>query len=167
MFSSLSTVYKHRYLLQFTTQFFCLFIVTSITTIQNMLAVFLLCLVGIAVAQRPQPCITPPQWEARIVDTNEEQRFAMRGRLSYDAVYHRERLIDEVDEGAVADYYDTVSLFDSQVEFVYNFRARNCTRRPITRAWRDFGIRANDTSYGEAYIGTSAVPGAGLLVTIW
>ena len=54
-----------------------------------------------------------------------------------------------------------------KVEFIYNFRARNCTRREITRPWRDFGIRANDTSYGEAYIGTSALPGAGILVTIW
>ncbi len=132
-----------------------------------MLAVVLLCLVGIAVAQRPQPCITPPQWEARLFDTNEEQGWVVRGRLSYDAANHRERLIDDVEEGSQDDTYDTVALFDLQVEFIYNFRARNCTRRQLTRPWRDVGIRANDTSYGEAYIGASAVPGANVLVTIW
>jgi hypothetical protein len=132
-----------------------------------MLSVLLLCLIGITVAQRPIPCTTPPQWEGRIYDVNEQQRFRLNGRLSYDATYHRERILDEVDEGSQEDFFDTLLLFDSQVEFIFSFRARNCTRRPVTRPWRDFGIRPNDTSYGEAYIGSSAVPGAGLLVTIW
>ena len=132
-----------------------------------MFAVLALCLVAIAAAQRPQPCITPPQWEARIFDSNEQQGFTVEGRLSYDATYRRERLVDEIDEGTTANYFDTVALFDLQTEFVYNFRFRNCSRRTITRPWRDFGIRANDTSYGEAYIGASAVPGGNILVTIW
>jgi hypothetical protein len=132
-----------------------------------MFAALVLCLVGIAVAQRPQPCSSPPQWEGRLFDINEQQKFAVEGRLSYDEVYHRERLVDEIDEGSQEDFYDTVSLFDSKVEYVYNFRARNCTRRPINRPWRDFGIRPNDQSYGEAYIGSSVEAGTGLLVTIW
>jgi hypothetical protein len=132
-----------------------------------MFAVLVLCLVGIALAQKPQPCSAPPQWEARIFDINEEQKFAVEGKLSYDAVYHRERLVDEVDEGTQEDFYDTVSLFDSKVEYVYNFKARNCTRREIMRPWRDFGIRPDARSYGEAYVGSSAFPGAGVLVTIW
>ncbi len=132
-----------------------------------MFAALLLCLIGIAVAQQPVPCTTPPQWEARLFDSNEQQGYTVEGRLSYDSTYHRERLADEVDQGSQESFYDTLALFDLQVEFVYNFRARNCTRRQITRPWRDFGIRANATSYGEAYIGSSAVPGAGVLVTIW
>jgi hypothetical protein len=132
-----------------------------------MFAVLLLCLVGIAVAQRPVPCITPLQWEARIFDVNEQQQFRAEARFSYDATYHRERVVERFDEGTQEEALDTLALFDSQIEFIYNFRARNCTRRPITRPWRDFGIRANDTSYGEAYIGSSVFPGAGILVTIW
>lgn len=132
-----------------------------------MYAALVLCLIGMAVAQQPTPCTSPPQWEARIFDTNEEQNLVIVGRFSYDSIYHRERLIDEIEEGTTVDNYDTVSLFDLQVEYAYNFRARNCTRRPITRAWRDFGIRPTDTSYGEAYVGSSSVPGAGMLVTLW
>lgn len=100
-------------------------------------------------------------------DVNEEQKFSVEGKLSYDAVYRRERLIDEVDESSSADYFDTIALFDSRVEFVYNFKARNCTRRELRRPWRDFGIRPTDRSYGEAYIGSSVFPSTGLLVTIW
>ena len=132
-----------------------------------MFAVLLLCLVGLTLAQRPQPCITPAQWEGRIFDTNEEQHYLVRGRFTYDAISHRERLIDDFDQGGDDDYYDTIALFDLKIEFVYDFEARNCTRRPLTRPWRDFGIRGNDTSYGEAYVGSSAVPGAGILVTLW
>jgi hypothetical protein len=132
-----------------------------------MLVALLFCLVAIAAAQQPIPCITPPQWEGRVFDINEQQKFAVEGRLSYDSSFHRERLIDEVDEGTQDDFYDTISLFDLKVEFIYNFKARNCTRREITRPWRDFGIRPDARSYGEAYLGSSVFPGTGLLITIW
>jgi hypothetical protein len=132
-----------------------------------MFAVLVFCLIGMVVAQQPVPCTSPPQWEASIFDTNEQQRIGLEGRLTYDAVYHRERIIEEVQEGTQDDHYDTISLFDLKVDFIYNFKTHNCTRREITRPWRDFGIRPTDTSYGEAYIGSSAIPGAGALVTIW
>jgi hypothetical protein len=132
-----------------------------------MFGVIVLCLIGMVVAQRPVPCTSPQQWEASIYDSNEQQRFGLEGRLTYDSVYHRERVIEEVEQGTQDDHYDIIALFDLKVEFIYNIGKHNCSRREITRPWRDFGIRANDTSYGEAYIGTSAVPGAGMLVTIW
>ena len=132
-----------------------------------MYAVLVLCLVGIVVSQKPTPCTSPPQWEARLYDTNEQQKFLLRGKLSYDSIYRRERLIDEVEQGSEDNYFETLALFDSQLEFVYDFKTKNCTRRPITRQWRDFGIRSDARSYGEAYIGSSAFPGTGLLVTIW
>lgn len=132
-----------------------------------MLAAFLLCLVGIAVAQRPVPCTTPTQWEGRIFDINEQHNFRAEGKLSYDAIYRRERIVDEIAEGSQDDFYDTIALFDSRVEFIYNFKARNCSRRELTRQWRDFGIRPDARSYGEAYIGSSVFPDTGVLVTIW
>ncbi|CAF1035751.1 unnamed protein product [Rotaria sordida] len=132
-----------------------------------MFAIFLLCLVGFTVAQQPKPCTTPPQWEANVFDSNDQSRFRVRGRLSYDANNHRERLVEEVEVGSEDNFYDVIALFDLQMEFVYDFKARNCTRRPLTRPWRDFGIRPDARSFGEAYVGTSAVPGLGLLVTLW
>jgi hypothetical protein len=87
-----------------------------------MFAVLVFCLIGTAVAQRPVPCTTPPQWEASIYDTNEQQRFGLEGRLTYDAIYHRERIIDEVQEGTEDEYFDNIALFDLKVEFSYNFK---------------------------------------------
>lgn len=132
-----------------------------------MFAVLALCLIGMVVAQRPVPCTTPPQWEGRIFEVDEKQNFRLEGLFSYDSIYRRERIADEIEEGDTRDFFDVLALFDSRIEFVYNFRARNCTRREITRPWRNFAINPNDTSYGEAYIGSSAFPGSGVLVTIW
>ena len=132
-----------------------------------MFAALILCLVGIAVAQLPTPCISPKEWEGRVFDFNEERRFAVGGKLSYDSVNHRERLVDEVDEGSQEAFYETIALFNSKIEFIFNFKTRTCTRRELTRAWRDFGIRPTDRSYGEAYIGSAVTPDTGVLVTIW
>ena len=132
-----------------------------------MFAILVLCFVALAAAQEPHPCTSPPQWEANIFDYNQQQKFMVRGRLSYDAVYRRERIIEEVSFGSQGDAFDVVALFDSQTEYIYDFKARNCTRRRIERPWRDFGIPQDARSFGEGYIGSSAAPGLGLLVTIW
>jgi len=132
-----------------------------------MFAVLLLCLVGVALSQQPGPCMTPPQWEANIFDVNEQQGFLVRGRLSYDAIYHRERLVEIVDVGREESAFEVLALFDASTEYVYDFKYHNCSRRPLTRPWRNFGIPPEARSFGEAYIGTSAAPGFGLLVTLW
>ena len=132
-----------------------------------MFAALVLCMIGMAVAQTPRPCTTPPQWEGRLMDFNEEEKFFVRGKLSYDSTYRRERLVEEVEAGTQDDYFDNLALFDSQIEFSFNFKTRNCSRRALTRPWRDFGIQPDATSYGEAYIGSSAFPGTGVLTTIW
>jgi hypothetical protein len=132
-----------------------------------MLAILLLGLVGCALTQQPTPCVTPPQWVANVFDVNEQQGFMVRGRLSYDATFHRERIIEEVEVGRQDSYYEVLALFDAQTEYVYDFKYRNCSHRRIDRPWRDFGIPPEARSLGEAYIGTSALPGLGLLVTLW
>jgi hypothetical protein len=132
-----------------------------------MYAILALCLVAFAAAQQPVPCVTPPQWEANFFELNEQQRTMVRGRLTYDSVYHRERVVEEVDVGPQVTRNEILALFDSQIQYTFDFRTRTCTRAPITRAWRNFGIRPNATSFGEAYVGSSALPSAGILVTIW
>jgi hypothetical protein len=134
----------------------------------KMFVIFVLCLVSIVVAQPPpRPCTTPPQWEANIFDTNEQQQLTVAGAFSYDVTNHRERILETVIIGRTNDSYDVIALYDSKVEYIYDFNAKNCTRRPLTRPWRDFGIRPDAQFLGEAYIGTSAAPGMGLFVTRW
>jgi hypothetical protein len=132
-----------------------------------MLAIFALCLVGVIVGQQPRPCQTPPQWEAFIFDTNDQEKSTIRGRLSYDATNHRERILEDVVIGSQNTSYDRIALFDVKVEYIYDFNTQNCTRRALTRPWRDFGIRPDAKSYGQAYVGTGIIPDLGFLVSLW
>lgn len=134
----------------------------------NCLTIFALVLAGSAVlCQVPVPCSTPAQWEARFFSYDEFQHDTISARLSYDAIYKRERVIEEFQLGKEDDFYDVLYLYNQKVEYRYNLKTKECQKLPITREWRDYGIPANSTSLGESYIGSSAVPGANLLVTIW
>ncbi|CAF4504372.1 unnamed protein product, partial [Rotaria sp. Silwood2] len=110
-----------------------------------MFLVILMSLVGVVVTQQPRPCVSPSQWEARIVDHINNEKITVQGKLSYDSLYQRERFIEEV---VVGDdyYYETIALFQAQLEFVINLTARNCSRLPLTRPWRDFAIRPDARS---------------------
>jgi hypothetical protein len=132
-----------------------------------MFIILLACLIGIAVAQQPRPCTTPPQWEGRIFDSNEQKHISLHGRVSYDSVYHRVRVVENIEIGTEDIGLDILTLYDIKIEFVYDLKYQNCTRRPVTQPWRDFGILPDARSYGEAYIGSSAFPDTGLLITIW
>lgn len=46
-------------------------------------------------------------------------------------------------------------------------KTKECVKQAVTRPWIDVGIPQNATSLGESYVGSAAVPGANLLVTIW
>lgn len=125
------------------------------------------CLVGTVVSQVPRPCTSPPQWEGRIFDSNEKQGASLRGRISYDSLYHRVRIVETIDQSSQETAYDILDLYDVKIQFVYNLKTQQCTRRELTDPWRDFGIQPDARSYGEAYIGSSALSGTGLLITIW
>jgi hypothetical protein len=132
-----------------------------------MWCLFIFCLVSLAIAQVPLPCSTPPQWEARIYSVNEQQKLIVSGKWSYDSVYRRVRILQDIHSADDESYFDILRLFESKIEFVLNVKTGNCTRQPLLRPWRDIGIQPGAINRGEAYLGSSAFPGAGLLVTIW
>lgn len=127
----------------------------------------ILCLFSIALAQQPKPCVSPQQWEGRIFDSNEKEQTTIRGTVSYDAVYHRTRVTEDIATSDDDVVLDILTLYDSGLEFVYDVIKHTCTRFEIQTPWQDYGIAENATSYGQAYIGTSAYPNAGVLVTMW
>ena len=65
------------------------------------------------------------------------------------------------------DFYDVLYLHNQQIEYRLNLKTKECTKQQITRPWVDFGIPKTAKNIGEAYLGSSAVPNANLLVTSW
>ncbi len=89
------------------------------------------------------------------------------GKIFYDAVYKRVRTVSEFQEGKEEDAFDVLRLHAQKVEYIYDFNTKKCTKQPLTREWRDFGIPNNAKSIGESYIGSSGIPNAGVLTTVW
>lgn len=110
---------------------------------------------------------SPPQWESRYYEYNEKFRFYLRGNFSYDSVNKRERIIDEVMLGFDKEYYDVIYLHQEQKQYSFNLKTKKCRVEPLTRPWRDIGIPKDATFYRESYVGSSQVPNAGLLTTVW
>ena len=91
----------------------------------------------------------------------------IRAHITYDAIYQRERVIEEYVLGSDDEYFDVLYLHQQNIEYVFNLKTRNCTTRPRTRPWINFGVPQNATSYGESYLGSDAVPNANVLTTLW
>lgn len=132
-----------------------------------MLLFLVFCLINLVVAQVPKLCTSPPQWEARIRSTNERQQSTVDARWSYDAVYKRIRVLQDIRFAGGNINSDVLRLFDSQLEFTLDLTTNICTRKPIERPWRDFGPLSDAESLGEAYIGSSGIAGGGIRVTLW
>jgi hypothetical protein len=124
-------------------------------------------LFGIAVAQVPRPCTSPSRWEALVHSTNPKLNADLRGRLSYDSVYQRTRILQEVKVGTTETYYDIITLYETKLIYFINVKNGNCSHFSFDQPWRDFGVQPDARSRGEAYIGSSNVPNTSLLVTIW
>lgn len=132
-----------------------------------MLSFGILCLIGVAVAQVPRPCTSPRQWEARVHSSNPSLDADLLGRLSYDSVYQRTRILQNVKVGQTETYYDIINLYQAKLVFFIDMKSGNCSRYFFDQPWSDFGIQPEAKSLGEAYLGSSTVSNASLLVTIW
>lgn len=63
----------------------------------------------------------------------------MRAHVTYDAIYFRERVVDEQVLGRDDEAFDTLSLYGLKVQYVYSFKTRTCKKQPLTTPWRNFG----------------------------
>lgn len=83
----------------------------------------------------------------------------MRARLTYDAVFKRERVIDEVYTNSSKEHYDIIYLHQEQKQYKLNLKTRECSIENITRPWRNIAIPESAQSLGQSYIGTGQLPG--------
>ncbi|CAH1793273.1 unnamed protein product [Owenia fusiformis] len=128
---------------------------------------FVLSLVAVAFGQGPQRCETPKQWEGEITMHDHTDGIETRAKLTYDGVGERTRWVDRVFLNGKTEFYDTLRLHRENVEYVVDLRTKKCERRPLTERFRVFEIPLGAKSMGEAYVGSSALLGSGVLVGLW
>ncbi|XP_066282340.1 mammalian ependymin-related protein 1-like [Branchiostoma lanceolatum] len=133
------------------------------------LLLFAVVCVSVAYSQVLEPCAAPPLWEARVSRIDPEKRFSERARMSYDATNRRVRRIEEVNLLEEKDFYDVLYIHNTEpgTEYRLNLKTKECEKREMSEPWREFQVPPNATFLGESYIGTGAVPGAGVLTELW
>ncbi|XP_030578399.1 ependymin-like [Archocentrus centrarchus] len=63
--------------------------------------------------------------------------------------------------------YDALLLFREGAVYEINEKARTCKKSPLTAAFHPMEIPKNASLLGQAVVGSSSIPGEGLLVNTW
>ncbi|XP_065184344.1 mammalian ependymin-related protein 1-like [Sycon ciliatum] len=130
------------------------------------LLILALCVAG-AFAQIPIRCTSPTAWEGRLFEVNPSRRFERFARIAYDASNERVAIREEVIEGETREFYEEIFIHRAEVGYRINGRTRQCEKFALKEPFRYIQVPENATSYGEAYVGSSSVAGAGTLVNLW
>jgi hypothetical protein len=76
-------------------------------------------------------------------------------------------LIEEYTLGTESAAYDILYLRNQKLQYVFNMITKECQKVSVDMPWTPIGISKNATFLGESYMGSSAVPNASVLVTLW
>ncbi|EDQ85220.1 uncharacterized protein MONBRDRAFT_12156 [Monosiga brevicollis MX1] len=115
-----------------------------------------LLVLGMAQAQIPAKCATPPEWEGRVSTFDHGKNTEVFSKISYDSHNKRLRFVDEIDPHRSGQHvYERLVLFNEGVQYLVDVTDRNCTKSPIDPhfEWHAWGIPDNSTFQGESTIG--------------
>jgi hypothetical protein len=121
----------------------------------------------VALADDPQPCTSPAQWESRYIEYNDRLGFYLNGNLSYDATNQRQRIVYFVDVLSWEARYDSIYLFNENVKYVYSLTSQKCYKRPLKYAWKDLGVPKEAKFGRQSYLGAPSIPNENLLTNVW
>ena len=118
-------------------------------------------------AQVPKPCTSPTLWEGRVKTYNKKLKGQLMANISYDSIYQRTRVLQHVKVDETETYYNIITWYKRKISYFIDVKTGHCSLVRNEEIWRDYGIQSDAQSLGEKYLGSSAVPMASLLVTIW
>ena len=120
---------------------------------------------------------------------NPSRSFERLGKISYDAINERIRIIDDDQLRNTSEYFDDLLLFKEVfntlellicivtfccfffslqgVGYRLNLKTRECDRFTLREDFRPIAVPPGARAMGEVYIGSSAVVGSGVLVKIF
>ncbi|XP_020604379.1 mammalian ependymin-related protein 1-like, partial [Orbicella faveolata] len=95
---------------------------------------------------------------------------AVFARISYDAYNERLSIVEEIDEKKEKKFYEYILLHRErtmyQIELSIN-KTGKCVKKDLDEPFHRFEIPSNATFYGEATIGSNALPGLGVNVALF
>jgi hypothetical protein len=132
-----------------------------------LIALAIVLFAGVVYAQHPRHCVSPAEGEARVLQWDASQDFALRGHFYYDSNMERTAMREEIDNSTETDYFHTIHLHREHRSYYINLKTHVCTSAHLDRPFRRIEIPRDAHFVGDAIVGTNAFPNAGVLTTHW
>uniref|UniRef100_A0A673AE63 Ependymin-like 1 n=1 Tax=Sphaeramia orbicularis TaxID=375764 RepID=A0A673AE63_9TELE len=129
----------------------------------------LTCLLACCLAQKPKPC---GEYLQRQEGCSQSLLYAhvlfwTYGKYVYDALGKRMRLFELGIYENKTFNYDAILLYREGVMYEIHDHDKTCEKKPLKADFFVLGVPKNSSFVGQAVVGTSSAPGAGLLVNTW
>ncbi|XP_076449815.1 mammalian ependymin-related protein 1-like [Babylonia areolata] len=109
---------------------------------------------GGTLAQVPSPCVTPQQFTGRSTQFDHLDGRINRFYMAYDAVNRRRVLFEEQNVVTPGKQFrEYLELAYENVLYEINLTLKTCSKSPLRRPWRPYGIPPNATFENEFYMG--------------
>ncbi|XP_054457421.1 ependymin-like [Anoplopoma fimbria] len=129
--------------------------------------ILFVCLSVGCLAQRPQPCTSPPLLTGSLSVSTQSEKLMAYAEYSYDALGKRIRLTEFGSYRNKTFHLDVLLLFSKGVMYEINNKNRTCCKKPLSADFHPMEIPRNASLLGQVVIGSSSGPGQGLLVNTW
>ncbi|XP_030018320.1 ependymin-like isoform X1 [Sphaeramia orbicularis] len=127
----------------------------------------LTCLLACCLAQKPKPCESPPLLSGAFTVSTQNEKVWTYGKYVYDALGKRMRLFELGIYENKTFNYDAILLYREGVMYEIHDHDKTCEKKPLKADFFVLGVPKNSSFVGQAVVGTSSAPGAGLLVNTW
>ncbi|XP_071386099.1 ependymin-like 1 [Centroberyx affinis] len=131
------------------------------------LIVLFVCLTVGCLAQRPQPCKSPPLLTGGLAVFTQSEKVTAYAKYTYDALGKRVRLQEIVSYENKTLHIDVLVLFREGVLYKINQRNRSCIKKHLRAEFQPLEVPKDASLMGQSIMGSSSGPGQGLLVNTW
>ncbi|XP_040038180.1 ependymin-like 1 [Gasterosteus aculeatus] len=129
--------------------------------------VLFVCLSVGCLAQRPQPCESPPLLTGSLSVATQSEKLMAYAKYSYDALGKRIRLSEFGSYENKTFHLDVLLLFRQGVMYKINWKNQTCCKKPLNADFHPLEIPRNASLLGQVVLGGSSGPGQGVLVNSW
>ncbi|XP_012716859.2 ependymin [Fundulus heteroclitus] len=129
--------------------------------------VLLVCLWVGCLAQRPQPCSSPPLMSGGLSVSTQTEKLVTFAKYTYDGLGRRVRLSNIGFPDNKTYYLDVLLLYKQGVMYKINNREQTCLKRRLSTDFIPLAIPVDASLVGQVVLGSSSVPGEGILVNTW
>uniref|UniRef100_A0A3P9M843 Ependymin-like 1 n=1 Tax=Oryzias latipes TaxID=8090 RepID=A0A3P9M843_ORYLA len=118
-------------------------------------------------AQKPQPCSSPPLLSGGVSISTQAQELAAFAKYSYDGLGKRIRLTEIGSYANTTFQLDVLLLFKQGFMYKINNKDRTCFKKHLMEDFHPLAIPNDASLVGQAVLGSTSVQGEGLLVNTW